>query len=168
MRIITPLGSILFLVSMGVSIVFLLRIESVFNGGFHDTVKALWLPVGLLVFGFTWLFGSRWQEWIIAAFLYPTLLLMSWPYVMVANALTSTGETVTYNGAITDMWITASRFPSYQIVFLDQETQEEVILPVSRLDYDELSLGDRVQSTFSVGGLGIPFRWRQFADSRTP
>ena len=39
-------------------IVFLVLIESVFNGGFDFSMKILWLPLLLLIFGFTWSWGS--------------------------------------------------------------------------------------------------------------
>ncbi len=36
------------------TIFFFFFIGSVFNGGFGFSMKVLWIPIGLLVFGFTW------------------------------------------------------------------------------------------------------------------
>jgi hypothetical protein len=80
--------------------------------------------------------------------------------VMAVNALTASGKKVTYQGPVTGKWISSGRFPGHQIVIHDRDTNGAVTLRVSQSRYDRISKGDPVQETFSIGGLGIPFRWR--------
>jgi len=153
---------------MLVSFVFLMTIESVFNGGFDFSVRILWIPIGILIAGFTWwcrhdferILNSRWKAWVTAGLLYPIALLMSWPYVMALNALLPSNSSVTYEGPVTRKFISGGRRNSYQVVIRDRSTQKEVTLSTSESRYGELSPGNTIQETFSVGRLGIPFRWR--------
>jgi hypothetical protein len=161
-------GTVIFLTFMGVSVAFLYAIESVFNGGFDEAVAILWLPLAILIFGFTWKYRrnlesitqSRRKPWIVSCLLYPIAVLMSWPYIMAFNALTPRGENVIYSGPVIDKWVSEGRVTSFQIVIRDQVTREEITLSISEARYNELSKGDVFQERFSVGGLGIPFRWK--------
>jgi len=90
-------GTPIFLLYFFISLTFLCLIESVFNGGFYFSIRILWLPVAIVIFGVTaWCYkdmprgrngkGAWWFPWVIAAILYPLSLLMAWPYVMAVNA----------------------------------------------------------------------------------
>jgi hypothetical protein len=147
---------------------FLLAIESVLNGVFYFSMRLLWLPVAILVFGFTWLnrdflyrkMKSRWETWAVALFAYPFLLFITWPYVMALNALSSTGETITYRGPIQRKWVAHGRATSYQIDVLDAATSQVVTLIIRPQEYAALKEGDRFSTKFIRGGFGIPYRWR--------
>jgi hypothetical protein len=168
-RFLTRYGNALFLGFLGVGVALLVAIESIFNGGFVYSIKATWFPLALLTFGVTWMYRhdfkrigrSRSKVWITAALLYPIALLMTWPYVMAANALTTSGRSITYQGPVTHKWISSGRFPGNQVVIFDQATGKKITLSMSQSRYNTLSKGDNVMETFSIGGLGIPFRWRQ-------
>ena len=91
---------------------FLIATQSVFNGGLSFSVRILWFPLALLIFGFTWLnrrffyaMQSRWKTWLAALAWYPVSLLLTWPYVMALNAATSTGDRMAYSGPIQRKWI---------------------------------------------------------------
>jgi hypothetical protein len=160
----------IFFCYMGGAAVFLLLIESVFNGGFAQSIKWLWLPLAVLIFGFTWLnrylfhanSGSSRQSWLFAFILYPVVLLLSWPYVMALNAATASGDTMTYRGPVVQKRIDHSRRygDSYQIELQDTRSTEIITLTVPPARYSSLSVGDVTTEEFLRGGLGILFRWR--------
>ena len=148
---------------------FLILIQSTFNGGFWQSVTWLWLPLAILIFGFTWLnrhffyaqTGSRRQPWFIAILLYPIVLLMTWPYVMALNAATASGDTTTFRGQVVRKWIhhSARYGDSCELDLRDSNSGETVTLTVPQSRYDSLSVGDVTMEKFLRGGLGIPFRW---------
>jgi hypothetical protein len=149
---------------------FLIAIESTFNGGFNFSVCVLWLPLALLVFGFTFLnrkflyakVRSRWNVRGLAIVFYPILLLMTWPYVMALNAITGSGVCVTYTGAIQRKWVHHSpRYgDSYEIDVLNTATSRTNTFTIPRDTYDQLRVGDIYVTKFLSGGFGIPYRWR--------
>ena len=153
---------------MLVGLGFLLLIHSVFNGGFTFSARILWLPLALVIFGFTAFFHrdferitrNRWKAWMIAALFYPLSILISWPYVMAVNAFFPAGRTITFHGPVIRKWESSGRSKSYLIVILDQSSGEEVTLQTSEAKYRQVSEGDGIGETFSVGLFGIPFRWR--------
>lgn len=153
---------------MLVGLGFLLLIHSVFNGGFTFSARILWLPLALVIFGFTAFFHrdfekinrNRWKAWMIAALFHPLSILMSWPYVMAVNAFFPSGRTITFHGPVIRKWESNGRSKSHLIVILDQSSGEEVTLRTSEAKYRQLSEGDGIGETFSVGLFGIPFRWR--------
>src|ERR1700674_49894 len=155
---------------MGGAVVFLLLIESVFNGGFAQTIRWLWLPLAVLIFGFTWLnrhsfyanSGSRSQLWLLAVIFYSVALFLSWPYVMGLNATTASGNTMSFRGPVVKKWIHHSgRYgDSCQVDLQDTRSAETITLTVSPTRYASLSVGDVTSEDFLRGGLGIPFRWR--------
>ncbi len=163
-------GGFFFFAYMAGGLVFLLLIDSTFNGGFFFSVKHLWLPLALLIFGYVWVnrgffraeMRSSIKPWFIAALLYPTALLMSWPYLMAVNAATGHGETLTYQGPIERKWIQHGRnnFNSCMIDIKDTTSAEVVPLVVSPQSYASLLPGEMVSVSFRRGGLGIPYRWR--------
>jgi hypothetical protein len=151
------------------SVFFLMFIDSTFNGGFYFSVTHLWLPLACVIFGYTWwhrayfirIKKSVWKPWFLAAVLYPVALLMIWPYLMAVNAITGTGETITFHGPIQEKRTSQGRrSTSYQVVILDQTSHERVTLKCSSSDYVKFHTGDVISRTFQVGGFGIPYRWK--------
>ena len=148
---------------------FLVAIESVFNGGFYFSVRILWLPLALLVFGFTWFnrhflyreMQSFWKTWATAVAAYLMFLVMTWPYVMAVNAATSNGEKMVYGGQIQRKWIGhGSRSRFYEIDVFDSSTSQVVTFDVSPEKYASLREGEIFTTGFIRGGFGIPYRWR--------
>lgn len=148
---------------------FLVAIESVFNGGFFFAISWLWLPLLVIVFGFTWWYrerlyrlakNSKVRMWVIAALMYPLVLLMSWPYMMALNAATATGARVVYKGPIVRKWVSKGKSTSYHIDIYDEATRMPVTLNCSSQRYDSLSEGQVISREFQLGGFGIPFGWR--------
>ena len=148
---------------------FLVTIESVFNGGFSFSVRILWLPLALLIFGFTWFnrhflypkMQSSWKTWATAAAAYLVFLLMAWPYVMAINAATNNGEKIIYRGPIQRKWIShGSRGNWYQIDVLNRLTSSVITFTIPQQKYALLNEGDIFTTEFVRGGFGIPYRWR--------
>jgi hypothetical protein len=155
---------------MAGALLFLLLIDSVFNGGFDFSVKILWLPLALVIFGFTWVdrqflyaqMGSRRAPWINATLLYPIAILMSWPYMMALNAATSRGDTLNYTGPIERKWIQHSprSGDTCMIDFRDRQSSQLVTIRVSSAYYGAHSEGEIASAQFLRGGFGIPYKWR--------
>jgi hypothetical protein len=164
-------GTLLMLAYAGSSLVFILTIESTFNGGFLFAIKSLWLPLGLAIFAVTWwcrrsfasIPGFRGTPWIAAVILYPIMLLLAWPHMMALNAILPSPGEVVYEGPVIKKRESISSKGGrvkYLITIHDQATQETVTLYAPKWQFEQLSVGDTMKKTFSVGGLGLPFRWR--------
>lgn len=167
-KFIVRFGNALFLAYVGGSLLFLFLLESIYNGGFSVAVKLLWIPLAVVTFGFTWwyrcdlyhLARGRVGVWVTASLTYSIVLLMSWPYVMACNAMTSSGRSIVYSGQVISKFISGARTKSHQIVITDRSSNEPITLTVSPYDFATLSVGDSIHKSFHVGGLGIPYRWR--------
>ena len=151
-------------------IVFLVLIESVFNGGFDFSMKILWLPLLLLIFGFTWVnrhllgdaYKSVFMPWLLAVLAYPLMILFSWPYVMALNAATASGDMIVYRGPVVRRRIDHGTRggDSCRIDLRDVHSTEIITITVPLGRYASLSVGDIATEEFRRGGFGIPFRWR--------
>ena len=170
-RFLSRFGTPFFLLYILISVVFLGLIETVFNGGFYFSIRILWLPMAIVIFGVTaWCHtdlapgrngkGAWWLPWLMAVILYPVSLLMAWPYVMAVNAFLPSHGSVTYEGPVIDKQTSGGRVTSYQLILDDIRSGEPVTLPVSRAAYAGIPLGQTVHQTFTLGGLGIPYNWR--------
>jgi hypothetical protein len=170
-RFIYRYGGWLFFAYLAGAMLFLVLIDSIFNGGFFFSVKLLWLPLAVVIFGFTWVnrdllrseTGSSRKPWFIALLLYPVALLMSWPYMMALNAATARGGSLVYQGPIERKWIHhgGRRFgDSCEIDIRDTHSSELITISVSSEKYASLSQGDTVTVEYMRGGFGIPYRWR--------
>jgi len=153
----------------GSSFVFLMTIESTFNGGFIFAVQSLWLSLALIVFGVAWWCRQSFKEipgfhgapLLIAAILYPLLLLFSWPHVMALNAVLPSRGEVIYEGPVVKKWTSGKKNRiSYIIVVRDRATQKDMKLHAPKWQFEQLSVGDTMRKSFTLGGLGIPYRWR--------
>jgi len=152
---------ILFYLLIGGAFAGFFLIESVFNGGFYETVSAVWLPLALMIAYVLWFYRPRSLGlWLLGAMLYPVMLLMIWPHAMILNALLPKQGELVYEGPIVHKWISQGRSRGYQLVLLDEATRERVTLTVSERAYERFSERDRARSTFTLGGFGIPYRWR--------
>ena len=151
-RFIHRYGTALFFAYMVVGLLFLLLIESVFNGGFWQSTKWLSLPVAGAIFGFTWVnreflyrqTRSRHEPWVTSLLLYPLAVLFIWPYVMALNAATAMGDVITYSGPIVQKWIQHSGRggATCQIDVGDTRSAQTVTVTVPREKYASLSEGD--------------------------
>ena len=164
-------GNKVFLAFMFGGLVCLLLVESVFNGGFDFSTKILWLPLGLLIFGYTWVnrqffyieMRSVRKPWLYAVMLYPMAILLSWLYMMLINAVTSSGDALVYRGPVEHKWVHHGgvRFgDSYEIDIRNADSSEVVTITVTPERYASISKGDVLAAEFKRGGFGIPFRWR--------
>jgi len=167
-KFIARFGNALFLAYIGGGFLFLILLDSIFNGGFGVAVRLLWSPLAILIFGFTWWYRrdlydlgmARSKVWVTASITYPILVLMGWPYVMAYNAMTPSGHSIVYSGQILRKFISGGRVRGHQVVIMDRSTHEPITLSVSSNNFATLSVGNSVQKSFHVGGLGIPYRWR--------
>lgn len=170
-RFLSRFGTPFFVLYVITSIVLLGLIETIFNGGFYFSIRILWLPLAIVIFGVTaWCHkdmprgrngkGAWWFPWVIATILYPLTLLMAWPYVMAVNALLPAQGSVTYAGPVIDKQLSGGRTTTYLIVLDDFHSGEPITLPVSHDAYDKIPLGMIVDQTFTIGALGIPYNWR--------
>jgi len=162
-------ANILFLIYLGVGTIFLLSIESVFNGGFNTSMRLAWAPLAILVFGFTWIYrkafynlsGSPIRVWVLAVMGYPVFLLFSWPYFLAVNALIPSTKDVIYSGPIIEKFITrGTRSTSYQVTIHDETLDTEVTLTISSCLYKSTVIGSTLHQSFQIGALNIPYRWR--------
>ncbi len=160
--------NVLFFTYLGFSVFFLLKLDSVFNGGFYYSVRLLWLPLAIVIFGYTWLNrtflysvnANKIITWVLAVMLYALSLLMTWPYVMAVNALTSNGDEIVYQGPIEKKWISKGKQWSYHLVIRDQQSMKKITVNCSKKRYYSLSEGDVIVERFYIGGLDFPFRWK--------
>jgi hypothetical protein len=170
-RFVYRYSGLFFLAYIAGAMLFLVLIDSVFNGGFSFSMKILCLPVAVVIFGFIWVnreslraeMGSSRKPWLLAAMLYPVALLMGWPYVMALNAATARGDTLVYTGTVERKWIHhgSQRFgDTCEIDIKDTKSSQVVTIPVSPQKYASLSEGEIVTVAFMRGGFGIPYRWR--------
>lgn len=160
--------NILLFTYLGFAGFFLLRLESIFNGGFHYSIQKLWFPLAIVIFSYTWInrkfFYSVNQNkiatWVVAAIFYGLSLLMSWPYVMAINAVTGNGEKIRYEGPIVKKWISKGKHWSYHLDIRDKRTSKTVTLNCNKAFYHSINEGDDVVDTYIIGGLGFPYRWK--------
>lgn len=160
-------NKILFLY-LGIAVFFLLRLESIFNGGFFYSMQILCLPLAVIIFGYSWLYRSYFYRvnkskivtWTVVILFYGLTLLMTWPYVMAFNAFTGSGEKVIYEGPIEEKWISKGKHWSYHLEIRDQKTLKTVTLNCSKNFYNSVSEGDYISDHFYMGGLGFPYRWK--------
>lgn len=142
-------------------------IESVFNGGFDESVRWLWLPWLVLVIGYLvryrrWLRerfgGETWKAIGTAAVMYPILVLMSWPYVMAVNAVRDVGL-IEYDGRVEKKWISEGRVREHMLEIRDSGTAQATV-PVGQDLYESAQVGQFAHCTYWQGAFGIPYRWR--------
>lgn len=149
------------------SIILLKLIHSTFEAGFVLAVKVLWLPLGILFFACGWWSlrkrypqgGRPMKTWGATVGLYLVFLLLSWPYVLLVNALTASDETMQVRGKVVERHEEKGRHPSYVLIVKDIQTGEDIPLETDEKTYRQIGLGDEYAQKLRVGGFGIPFRW---------
>lgn len=102
---------------------------------------------------------SRWHLMAMPLLASLALVICSWPYLVVADALAGT-EAVRYHGEVTDKWLHRSRTTTYGIVVRDDLSGEKAKLRVFIREYEALQVGDRAQCDYRRGRLGLVFSWR--------
>jgi len=160
-------GSAAFMAFCVGSVLWMILIESVFNGGLKESVRWLWLPWLALVVGYVvryrrWLAecyrGKAWKAFGLAALIYPLLILMSWPYVMAANAA-GDGGSIEYAGRIEKKWISGGKTTSHLFDILSANAARTTV-QVNEHVYETAQVGQHVHCSYRQGLFGIPYRWR--------
>ena len=164
------IGSRLFPIFMFGGLFWLMLIETTFNSGFDFMMKILALPLALIVFSFTYInqtallaySNSLLKLWGVAIAFYLLLLLFSWPYLLVVNAVFRDEKPVVYTGEIIKKYEhrSSKNSNSYLITIRDIDTNEDIVLKLPYLYFQEAQVGQRYCTVFYRGLLGIPFRWR--------
>lgn len=97
---------------------------------------------------------------------YVALVCFGIPYVMLANAVTASGATVTYEGPVISKFMSGGRSRSHVLTVLDRHTQAPVEITVRHAEYEQVPVGASYRHCMEIGGLGLPFRWR-FGEAST-
>jgi len=167
-RLLTHYGGALYLLWMLLGIASLFLFWTPLDAGFDEAMRWLWLPWAIIVAGFMarywqWLLGSgrpRWKGPVLAIGTCGVLILMSGPYVLLANAVGAKGW-ATYRGAAIHKFVSGTRGGgSPVVVFRDSAGRGDISVRASRASYETLRMGEPVECRFRTGSLGIPFRWR--------
>ncbi len=86
---------------------------------------------------------------------------MSWPYLMIVNAVTGQGDKITYSGPVVKKWVGGNgRRDWYEIDVMDTNSAKVITIEVQRGQYDSFQPGDKFVVEYLRGGFGIPYRWR--------
>ena len=155
---------------MLIGLAFLLGIKTTFNGGFSLAAKYLCIPLAVAIIFFVktnihkvrphvqW---SDFKIWLFSMLLvYPLIVLMSWPYVLAANALFSSRETVELGGLVDKKFITSGKYgPSYHIRTTDLRTLDQAKLNVTEQEYRGIREGETYHQYFYEGAFGIAWHW---------
>ncbi|MGV3658680.1 MAG: hypothetical protein ACO1TE_00800 [Prosthecobacter sp.] len=168
-------GTALFLGLGIVNMYGVLAIDMPYNAPYHWVGR--WLAAPLLLGG--WLYGwtqrryfighrqvSRGRFFFCALVVPPMLLLFSGGPVSLVNAAFPTGETVRYEGPVTQLKVTGGRHKGHVVTLWDEKSQAEVRLETDMGTYGGLLASQREGHTprfrrdMRIGLLGIPFRWR--------
>ena len=86
--------------------------------------------------------------------------LLGAPYIFLVNALTTTGETVQYQGIVQSKCIVSGKGRTYVIEISDRKTGRNVELIAKKAEYEGTAIGSYLSRCMNVGGLGLPYVWR--------
>ena len=160
---------------MGFSMLFLLLIESTnTNDVFLDGFKFLFIPIGILLFGFSIInfkqiysissLTSKLTYWIYCFGTYILLLLMAGPYLLAVNATLSSYDIHKVSGLVIDKSKSRSggKYSSTEhiLVIKDEATLKSHRLQTTENQYKKISKGDNYSECFYIGGLNTLFKWR--------
>ncbi|EJL84600.1 hypothetical protein PMI15_02079 [Polaromonas sp. CF318] len=171
-RFLIRFSGLLFIAFALGALVFFASIESVFNGGFAESIKILCLPFGVAILAFMYFNREAladsslglWQSWLLAAIVYPLSLLFGWPYLMAVNTLAFNPAPIIYSGPVIAKFVSSGKSTSHHIRLRDVSSGEIVELLSPRDAYSRIQVGAMYCTAFHRGLFGIPFRWR-FASS---
>lgn len=129
-----------------------------------------WRHLAFPVLGIGWFYGffqrdyflrsrrvSMGRFWFSLVVCPPLMLLLFGGITSLVNGSFPTGDTVTYRGPITKLYISGGRYKECQVVLIDQ-VAGEVTLGISPSEYSTLVVGRTYTADLRVGLLGIPFR----------
>jgi hypothetical protein len=146
-------------------------IETKGREGVVTCLSFLFLPIAILVFGSIYFFRDRLhldRETKIVKLLIPisaflAVWLISWGYGLAINAITSSGESIIFEGKVVYKRILPPG-PHSQVGYIvkisNEATDEVDELYINKYDFDRLEIGDFHSEVYTKGGLGIPYRYR--------
>ncbi|MHA7002137.1 hypothetical protein [Aeromonas sp. R9-1] len=155
---------------IGGAMLFLLLLETLHNGGFVESIKWLFIPIGIFIFAFfkvnlsklkkvLWP-NSRYKPWLYCVLVYVLTLFMSCPYIIAANAIAANSDVKLVSGVVVNKFISGSKSNSFNVTVKDSSTTKEFDLTVGEEKFKHLKLGDSYSECFYVGRFGILYRWR--------
>ncbi|MCF2950417.1 hypothetical protein L0668_20070 [Paraglaciecola aquimarina] len=157
-------------VFIGVAMLFLYLFETIHNGGFYESTKTLFIPVGIMIFAFfkvnlyklRTLFwpDNKWKPWLYCVMVYLVTMLMVWPYYVATNVLLSSNKSQLISGDILKKFKSGSKSTSFNVTVKDELTLVEYDLTVGENKFEQLEIGANYSECFHVGGFGILYRWR--------
>ena len=151
---------------------FRMFIDTVVNAGFSWTLRRLWLPYAVLIFGFVNYYHDalvamraksqkkRPHPWLFAALIYLVCLAMAYPYVLGVNTLGGPHPKVVYHGVITKKWSSAGRSTSYYLTIKDDVSNSNLSFHITKDYYNSCQVGQPFERTMNIGLFGIPYRWK--------
>jgi hypothetical protein len=166
-------GGVFFISYLILGVILLILVHGPFNEGFLVSMKWLWAPILILCVAFTKFYFenirnstymSKLKIWTTMLTVYASILFMSWPYVLLLNAVSTDRKTLDLGGVIIEKFVTGSKTNSYVVNTRNVHTNEEKKLQVTKEKYEHLQVGDVQKQCFFIGGLGLPFSWRFAAE----
>lgn len=151
------------------SLASMVLVEMLFNDGWLFAFKILGVvelvvvPYFLYRFRAPLLDHSYFRPWSVLFLLVSAcacFLLLGAPLVMLANALTSSGEVVLYSGPVVNKWVNQGKGKSYILQVADRRTSKSIDILASVHEYESITVGGQFSRCMSVGGLGLPYVWR--------
>lgn len=154
---------------IGGAILFLYLLETLHNGGFVESIKWLFIPIGILVVVFfkvnlsklkkvLWP-NSKYKPWLYCILVYVITLFMSWPYFIGANAIIANPDVKIVSGVVINKFISGSKSKSFNVTVKETPTTKEFDLTVGKEKFTHLKVGDSYSECFYVGRFGILYRW---------
>jgi len=161
-----------------VSVFFLVLIETTHNGGFFEAMRFLFIPIGIVVFGFfrintkqinrLFIPRSKFKPWFYCLITYVGILFFSWPYFLAGNAIFSNYDAYGVYGKVigTSTMRTnngtkgANSSKSYLALVKEKKTSKTIRLQINEAEYKKLKKGDLYSECFYKGGFGVLFKWR--------
>ncbi len=155
---------------IGVAILFLYLFETTRNGGFYESTKTLFIPIGIIIFAFfkanlhrlnelLWS-NSKWKPWLYCVAVYLVTMLMIWPYYVAANVFLSNNQSQLISGVVLKKFKSGSNPTSFNVTVKDEFTSNEYDLNVGIAKFEQLDVGINYSECFYIGGFGILYRWR--------
>lgn len=147
----------------------LVAIETPFNEAVAESAAWMATPILLLSVAFT---KARFiaihqrtgysslKIWLYTILTAGILTMMSWPYVLLANATVSAGTPVVLGGQVVDKFEAGSRSRSFVLVTRPAHSAETVKLTVSEAEYESTRIGSWYSRCFLLGPLNFAYRWR--------
>ena len=149
----------------GLALAGLFLVHTPFSAGVDVTIRYLAFPIFALVLFFAHASRKKnalhqWMRYFFALIMWPLLALLSWPYLLVINAVTADGSIRKVSGPVTEKFGAGSRSSAYVIKLLDLATGEQVNVPISQSEWKGVKVGAGYKFCYFNGRFGIPYYWR--------